>query len=243
MNNASSFRTSPPPVTDFPLLTLPPAKTHELSNGVSVACLNSKLQPVVKVTLIYAGGLAECSDPYSLSLIGEALAEGSSKMSGEEFSDLLDYHGAWFNVKAQGHFTVVTLHALTENFCTVLDAVTDIINHPTFPEAEINNIIKRKTAAAKINSEKVAVIARRQINRMLFSDTHFMSVDLDEPEELALITPERLKKVWTEIFLNRQPRIYLSGYVDKILSDIEQEFSKASPKSLMPSNIFRLIRR
>lgn len=222
----SDFRTVAPPITNFPPLKLQPAETLILKNGIKLHILRNDTQPVMRLSILYNTGLADSPAPYALNIMADTLREGSQTLTGVEFSELLDYHGAWLNTSAGLHNVNLVLHCLTESFDTVMPAISDSFLNPAFPAQEMGAIIRRKVAASKVNREKVATMARQQLSQMLYGEEHPLAADFDNPDYISEVTTQNVLNEWDATIKNGTPGIFVAGYIDPILDLIKDEFSK-----------------
>lgn len=225
MADISDFRKTAPAVTDFPWLSLPEVETVTLQNGVRLHFLDNPRQPVVRISIMYPSGLAESPDRYALSLLPETIRESSADMTGAEFSELLDYYGAWLTSGVSAHHFMLTLHALTESFDYVFTAVMNTIGTPVFKDDEVDAITRRKSAGARVSRDKVATIARQSLNRMLFGEGHPAVAESDVPEEILKVTPERIRCEWQQEILNNSPQVFIAGNASHVRRMIEEIFS------------------
>lgn len=225
MADISDFRKTAPTVTDFPWLSLSEIETVTLQNGVKLHFLDNPRQPVVRISIMYPSGLVESPDRYALSLLPETIRESSADMTGAEFSELLDYYGAWLTSGVSAHHFMLTLHALTESFDNVFSAVMNAIATPVFKEDEVDAITRRKSASARVNRDKVATIARQSLNRMLFGEGHPAVDEPDDPEKILNVTPERIRREWQQEVQNNRPQVFIAGNVSHVRHMIEEIFS------------------
>lgn len=225
MTDNNDFRKTAPAVSDFPKLSLPKVETVTLPNGVRLHMLDNSLQPVVRVSIMYPSGLAESPDRYALSLLPETIRESSADMTGAEFSELLDYYGAWLTSGVAAHHFMLTLHALTESFDSVFPAVMKAIGTPSFKADEVDAIIRRKSAAARVSRDKVATIARQSLNCMLFGEGHPAVAEPDIPEDILKVTPDRIRREWQQVVMNNTPQVFVAGNTSNVRRLIEEVFS------------------
>lgn len=209
------IRTTAPVISDFPPLDLPCPEVMVLSNGISVHTLDGGDQPVSRCTISFTGGTCDIVSPARLVLLTSMMREGTSGMSGQNISEILDYNGAWLKISADNHSTDITLHSVNSKFDTLLPVITDILKNSTVPADEFYAIRERLRAAAAVSEARVADIANRQYMRLLFGENNPQTLSMPTSAEIGMTERNSVIELYDTIIREGHPRILLSGMIDR----------------------------
>ena len=130
------------PVSDKLLeIKLPRPQEADLPNGLHVMVLEDRRAPQVTLQLSMrgAGGYYDPADHAGLAQFTAAnLREGTTTRSSTDIAERLDRLSATLNVSAgmASEDAIVAASSLTEHVDTVLEMMTDVLMHPSFPEQE-----------------------------------------------------------------------------------------------------------
>ena len=176
-----------PPVKDFSTLSMPPVSRIKLDNGVVANIMNQGGQEVFNLTAVWRGGNAEC-DKYSVpNLTLQLMREGAGGMSGEEFSDTLEFNGARIGVSADCHYSTLRLYSLNSRAREVIPLLATMCYEPALPEPEFSTVLERRIHQAELMAKKVEAQASRLSNKLMMGCNHPLA-RYDSPEEIANVT-------------------------------------------------------
>ncbi len=138
-----------PPEPAFPAFT-----SVRLHNGLRVIAARRDAVPTVEMRLLVdAGWAADGKAPGTANLTMEMLDEGTASRSALQISDGLASIGARLRTSSSLDTCTVSLSALSDSLPEALDIFTDVVEHPSFPTAELERLRAQQLAA--IRSEKV----------------------------------------------------------------------------------------
>ena len=167
-------RTKLPEVTAFPSLDLPETQKATLSNGLKVVLAERHEIPVVDFGLVVDAGYAadQFASPGTASLTMDMIDEGTKTRSALQISEVLDRLGANLQSGSSLDTSGVSLSALKENLDESLDVFADVIQNPTFPQADFARLQRQRLA--RIGQEKAQPIgiALRLLPELIFGDGH-----------------------------------------------------------------------
>jgi zinc protease len=167
----------------------PPADRQTLPNGAVLIVSEQHALPMVVVeVLIDAGARRDPAGKEGLAaLTADLLTEGTKTRSASQINEATDFIGAALGSSADVDYAALSLTVLSKDLDTGLSLLTDILLHPSFPEAEIVRRREATLASMKADEDEPGRVAQR-----LFTETLFRS----EPYgHLAVGTPEAVRKL------------------------------------------------
>ena len=177
---------------------LPKPVEAKLANGLTVLILEDHRLPMVFTQLHIrgAGALFESENFSGLaSTAAHMLREGTHKRTSRQIAEELDRLGA--SVGAGSNFgsneTTFTASGLSENFDAWFDVALDILLHPSFPTAELNQFKERAKVQLRQQRTTPRFLAGERFNRAVFG-THPAARVSATLESIDAMTPEVLMK-------------------------------------------------
>lgn len=161
-------RATPPPVHTMGPVTLPLPDSDILSNGIRFHSIRGGSQEVVQLSVTWQGGCLEAPHPMVATLMASLMTEGTSRHTGAEISEMLDFHGAMLKIYASQHVTTLQLTAINSMLPAVMPLVREIICEPSFPqqafdsfhEIEVNNYLLAHSKVSVLCSEALAPLIK-----------------------------------------------------------------------------------
>ena len=110
-----------------------------LANGMTLLLKRQPALPVVTIQAYFKAGVrVETPDTNGVSqLMATLLPKGTTTRSAEQIATAFDALGAELNVESGNNTFFVTATSLADDFFPVLEVYADMIQHPSFPEAEL----------------------------------------------------------------------------------------------------------
>lgn len=169
------FKNKAPVSHEILRVTLPKPKEADLPNGLHLLVLEDHRAPLVYFQVIIdgAGGYYDPADQPGLAGFTAALMrEGTASKTSEQISQDLDRLAAAVNVGAgaASPFALVTGSGLNDNVDTVLAILSDVLLHPTFPDAEIARFKTRMRAQLTAQRSQPNFLAQERVSRAIFGD-------------------------------------------------------------------------
>ncbi len=175
---------------------LPKPVEVKLANGLTVLILEDHRLPSVFAQLHIrdAGALFEPANLSGLaSATAQMLREGTHKRTSRQIAEELDRLGA--SVGAGANFgsveTVFTASGLSENFDDWFTVALDILLHPSFPVAELNQLKERAKVQLRQQRSRPGFLAGERFNRAVFG-SHPAAVVTATIDSIDALTPELL---------------------------------------------------
>jgi zinc protease len=128
--------------------------------------------PAIDVTLAVRGGAA--SDPLDKSGLAQftagMLRKGTEKRTSDQISQAIDSVGGVLDAEAEDDGTVVGCRARSRDFRLCLDLVSDVVQHASFPEAEMGEIRDQLNATVEGARDNPAALAGEHAANLYFGD-------------------------------------------------------------------------
>ncbi len=142
--------TGTPPEAKFPKL-----QKAKLSNGMKIILAERKSIPVVNFIMMFDAGYAsdQFAAPGTAGMAMNMLDEGTKSMDALQLSDELQMLGATLYTGSNLDNSFINLSSLKTNMDQSLNLFSDVILNPSFPQKELDRLIKE--TVVRIQREKV----------------------------------------------------------------------------------------
>jgi predicted Zn-dependent peptidase len=221
-------RTMPPSIFAMEDLNVIYPERRHLKNGIPLNVLNIGTEDVVRMDILIGAGQWHQTQSLQAMFTNRMLREGTHSMTSQQISEKLDYYGAVMELSSSVNCGFITLYSLNKYFPQTMALVADILLHPTFPEKEMEVVLDVNKQRFLINSTRVEMMARKQLNRSLFGETHPLG-RFAEAEDYERLSPEILRSFYQKYYHSGNCSIYISGKVtSSIIHCIENELGNSS---------------
>ena len=230
-------RKTPPPIRpmgDFQLLR---PERLRMKNGMPLNVIRAGSQEVVRLDILIGGGQWHQTQALQALFTNRMLREGTTSLTSSQIAEKLDYYGAWLELSSAVNYGFVTLYSLNKYFPHTLAIIADMLMNPTFPEKEMEVVVETNRQQFLVNSTRVEVIARKQLNRSLFGVQHPFG-RFAEASDYDRITTDVLREFYRKYYHSGNSSVYISGKVTpEIIRCIEKHLGDAlwGETRLMPS--------
>ncbi len=159
----------PGPTTNF---SLPSIEKTKLSNGLKVWFVKKNILPIVSMNLVFnSGSIADPTEKFGVALwTASMLNQGTTTRSAAGISNQLQSIGASISADSGRDSSVVSLQTLTKNLDKTLGIYSDIIQNPSFPNAEIESLRSRQLIGITQRKSQPTGIAGFVFNKVLYGD-------------------------------------------------------------------------
>jgi zinc protease len=212
-----------------------------LANGMTLLLKRNPALPVVTVQAFFKGGVrVETPDTNGLSdLMVSLLVKGTTSRSAEEIATTFEALGGTLNVESGNNSFFVTASFLKEDFPTALEIYADIIQHPSFPEEELEKMRRLMLAAvAQQNDDWQAEVTQ------LFRETFFTVSPYRLQPEGSAKALQRLQRQDVVAFYQRYAVpsnmvLAIAGDIDvaATASAVERAFVDLPPRTVTFPNV------
>ena len=229
-NQAEEFRRQPPAPLPAKALTIPTPYETTLPNGLQLVIVEDPHHlPLVSYRLAFRTGAAD--DPTDMpgltAVMTDMLNEGTETRSSKQIADEVARIGASLSAGTTSDYTTVSASALSMYGDQVLDLLTDIALHPTFPASEFALIKQNRKQGLIQQRAQAAFLANERLARTLFGQHPYSRVSTT-PEALDAMTREKLIAFHRSMFIPNNAVLIVVGDVkrDAITKRVNELFGK-----------------
>ncbi len=168
----------------------PPVDRRTLPNGAVLIVSEQHTLPMVVMQILVDAGARR--DPHGkeglASLTSDLLTEGTKTRSASRISEAADFIGATLDTSADNDYAAFSLAVLSKDLDTGLDLLSDILLHPTFPDAEVARRREAALANMKASEDDPGQVAHRAFLKALFGDEPYGHPVIGTPEAVRSLT-------------------------------------------------------
>lgn len=161
-----------PIIRSIDKIILPDVIRSTGANDIQIYEIVKERCNIVKLDLVFLAGRPFEKKKLTSSCCSSLLREGTLNKTSEEISEQLDFYGASLNISSSLDTVNVQFVCLQKYFQRVLSIVEDILINPTFPQAELDILIKRRMERLKIDSIKNDITSYRLLTESIFGENH-----------------------------------------------------------------------
>ncbi len=192
---------TPPTKRDIPAvaepapLDFPDVQHVTLSNGIRLHYAQRTTVPVTQVGLAFdAGFSADAPDARGLQNMTVALLdEGADGMTSQQIAEAEERLGAQIAASGGADQTSVVLSALSANLGASLDLLADIVQRPSFDQAEIERVRTQLLTAIAQAQKDPQGIAARALPVLVYGEAHpYGTTAAGSPEAVKAFTRDEL---------------------------------------------------
>ncbi len=185
-------RSKAPKPGPAPVIKIGEPTTFTLPNGLKVFVVQNTKLPRVSATLtINREAILEGNKAGVVSMAGELLRRGTSKLKKAALDEAIDYLGATIGTSS----TSVSGSSLSSNFPTVIELMSDIALRPSFPTDELEKIRTQTLSSLAQGREDPATIARNVTSKLVYGKNHPYG-EIETETTIKAVTIEDIKKYY-----------------------------------------------
>lgn len=219
-----------------PKFALPPIVHRKLSNGLEILVVENHELPVVNLNLVIRAGRSSdpAGQPGLTSLLAATWDEGTTRRTAEQIAEELAGIGASLSINSDWDTTTARLFTLKRHLPAALDVYSDVIQHPSFPEKELQrqrNIALGRLVQVRDEPTHLASIA---VGAALFGREHpYGQPAFGTPSALKSVTQKNLLAFYqTQVRPERSVLIAVGDVTaDEVAAEMEKSLGiwKAAP--------------
>ena len=210
-----------------PQFHLPPIRRSKLSNGMELLVVEHHTVPLLHLNLMVPVGRAQ--DPLGkwglASLLTAVWDEGTESRTSMQIAEELAGIGASLSLGSDWDTSGVRLFTLKQHLGRAVELFCDVIEHPTFPEAELAR--ERAMALGRLVQarDEPTVLASLAISATLYGPEHpYGRPQTGTPSTLRAISRDDLVAAYRSYVRPDQATLIVVG--DITLEEAKQEFEK-----------------
>lgn len=221
-------RSTPPTAHDILLRSIRPETVSVLDNGLAFHRFNGGDQPICTLQLLFAGGMAETGNDIFTRVTLNALADGTMNLSPDEVADIMDYYGIKLRAACHGHYTSLTITALSERLPAFLPTLTEIMTAPAFPPDRLRTMLLSAKAQLETSRREIFNIADEAFDSLIMGEDNPMARTIT-PEEVITISREDIASLYSRLMCPSRAHAYFSGLYDDSTENATRDFLCSLP--------------
>lgn len=202
-----------PAIGPAPAYQPPTSHADQLPNGLKIVVVEDHRFPLISVRLALRAGSTRLT-PASAGLAeaeADLLTSGVPNLSALQIAQATDAMGGAISANAGPDFLIVSGHALASHAQDLIQLLSQVVLHPTFPESEVAlrkaNMLQELIA----NRADPGFLAQVQFNKLLFGSNPY-AITAPTEASIAAITRAALVKFHEAYFLpNNETEIVVVG--------------------------------
>ena len=210
---AQDWRKTPPSAGPLPAAHLPAPKVFALENGLHVYLVEDHSLPVINASVItLAGGDANPANKPGLSgFTARMLTEGTRDRSATEIADAADHLGVTLKSKADVDSANTTIDGLSNTTDATFDLLSDVIEHPTFAQEEVDRVRKEQLTAILQEADDPIAATLRVGVKALYGDSPYGYPAVGTSASVKSIMRDDLAGFWSAHYGPQTAALVLTG--------------------------------
>lgn len=197
-----------------------PEHTEILDSGIVSHTLDSGTEPLVRLTLLWEGGMLDCRAPWLPGVVYETMKEGARGLSGAEIAEEIDYNGAFLVSRTADHHAGLELMCLESRLPVVLPLLERIVLEPTFGMAAVEMNLRNASARQATRMARVTYPVSQFISRQMHGAGHPAS-RVYTPDEILETTRDEVVAAYRDTVGRGRLHAFLAGRLsDKTVASV-----------------------
>ena len=205
----------------------PAAQRSTLPNGARLIVSEQHVLPMVVIQVLVDAGARR--DPQGkdglASLTADLLTEGTRSKSASQIKEAVDFIGAGLDTSADTDFALSSLTVLSKDLDTGLGLLTDVLLHPTFPDAEVKRRREAALASIRASEDNPGTVAQRAFVAAVFRGEPYGHPVIGTAETVRRLTRADVEGFYKQHYRSDDTIIVVAG--DVAAADIEQRLRQA----------------
>ncbi|MDR1225374.1 MAG: insulinase family protein [Prevotellaceae bacterium] len=205
-------RNTPPPLLPLQQLDDVRYTEHTLRNGIKLYAINTGTQEVVRVSLVFNAGTRYQTQKLVAGATLALMSEGTQRYSAQQVAEGFDFLGSAYEQSIDKDYAMLNVYSLNKHLDKSLEILNEIVQHPTFAEAELKTYAAKRKQQLKIEQEQVVYTARQEFLSALYGKEHPYGT-FAEPKDFDLLQSFMLKDFHCRYFVASCCFIVASGKI------------------------------
>ncbi len=191
-------------------------KEFTLPNGLRLLVRENHRLPLVSMVAVFKGGLlAETPANNGIStLLGRTIVKGTDSRSAAEIANEIESVGGSISGSSGNNSFSVSVDVMKPDFTLGLELLTDVLENPTFPDAEVAREQEAQLADIKGEEDQMTAVARNVLREQLFPHHPYGLRGNGTPETVEHLTSEQLREFHRKIVTAKNGVLAVFGDVD-----------------------------
>jgi len=219
-------KTPPPPGPPRPI-AVPPITEQKLANGLTVVMAPTKGIPKFTAVLSVRAGAATAREsmPGVSQMAAGVLSEGTATRSSKQIREELRSMGASLGSGSDSDITTVSGSALSEFSERYFALMSDVIQHPAFPDSEVALAKENTIEGLKQQRSDPNFLGNEQLVKAIYGNHPYSFVTATE-EQIGKIARADLQKFASTYYVPSNAFLVIVGDIDpaKTLAEVTKAF-------------------
>lgn len=232
-------KTPPPPGAARPL-NLPKFTERKLSNGLTVVVAPLPNVPKVSAILTFraaTNGTDRANHSGIAQITASVVNEGTDTRTSKQIKEELRSIGGTLSVASDADSTTITSTSLSEFSSRMFDLMSDVTQHPSFPENELK--LAQENTIQQIRSGRADpnFLGNERFQKAVFGNHPYSFVVPDE-KSITALTRADLKEFVTKYYIPNTSHLVVVGDIDpeKTFAEIEKAFGSWKSGTVPPDD-------
>lgn len=208
---------------EFPF---PEYTVKTMENGMKVFIIEDHEQPTVNIRMLIGGGSSQDGEHAGTAdLVAGLLTKGAEDMNALEIAEKLDGVGASINASASSDYMTISAGALKKHLPMLMDLFSKIILEPTFPDDEMEKLVKQFVSGLKHEKSNPSSIVQKLARKVVYGADHPYAANPTE-EGINEIDIDDIETYYEHYFHPNNATLAIVGDVDpdEIMEMLEKYF-------------------
>jgi zinc protease len=208
-----NWRTAPPAPGPTPKLHLPVPTILTLDNGLKVYVTQDHSLPVFTASvLVFAGADGNPANrPGLASYTARMLRQGTTRRSATQIAKDSGDIGATVATAANEDEASASIGGLSTNVAPALDLLSDIVEHPSFKQEEVERIRSERLTAIIQEADSPFATILRVGERIVYGDNAYAYPPSGTTESVKAVTAKDLTDFWAAHYGPHNATLVLAG--------------------------------
>jgi zinc protease len=220
-------KTPPPPGPARPL-NLPKLSEKKLSNGLTVVLAPLPNVPKVSAILTFraaTNATDRVAHPGIAQITASVANEGTDSRTSKQIKEELRSIGGSLSLGSDADQTTLTATSLSEFSSRMFDLMSDVAQHPSFPESELKLAQENIIQQIRAGRANPGFLVNERFQKAVFGNHPYGFVVPDE-KSISALTQSDLKAFVTKYYIPNASHLIIVGDidVDKTYAEIQKAF-------------------
>ncbi|OYO31021.1 pitrilysin family protein [Janthinobacterium sp. PC23-8] len=214
INADEPWRNKVPAAGPAPAIKLPQGKSFTLANGLTVIHHYNPAVPLVASQLVIKSGSGAnpLAQPGLSSFTAQLLQEGTATRSAPQIADEAAQLGAFLGTGSGADSSFAQMTSLKSTFPQALDLLADVVQHPQFPQEEVERQRASRIGNLAQQRENAGFVAARVEAAALYGPQHpYGYIQLGTEAALKATTRADLQRFWQQHYVPNNAALIVSG--------------------------------
>jgi zinc protease len=232
-------RSVQPATKEIEKIVVAQPRKFNLDNGIPVYAITAGFQDLIKIEFLFPNKTFDVNNPLLNSTANRMLSDGTTKYTAQQLADKIDYYGAFLETDENADFTSVMLYTLNKYFEQTIPFINEMLRDAIFPQTELDLYIRNNRQRLTIENEKVASLARRKFNQLIFGQNHAYGYFV-ETTDYDKLNRDKISAHYKDKYVPSNCTIIISGLVkDSAIDILNKNFGKWGGQAQSKNGIHR----